>query len=70
VVKSESSTILDEVLSGQTPLLVAAKQVRHLATLVSGFRHTTAEEHVRFGAIVGPDVLFDDVVVPAINTSL
>jgi NAD(P)H-nitrite reductase large subunit len=66
LLKSENVAMLERVLCGQVPLLVAAKQLKQVAALVDAYRAAAAVDRVAFARAVGPTVLFDDTLVPAI----
>jgi len=67
VLQSEDEPLLQRVLSGDVSLLAAAKQVRQVAELVAAYRKTSAADHVAFARTIGPTVLFDDMLVPAVD---
>jgi hypothetical protein len=66
LLKSENTTLLNAVVGGQVPLLAAAAQVTRLADLVDAFRKANAGDRVSFAQAVGPTVLFDTSLVPAL----
>jgi hypothetical protein len=66
LLRSENATTLERVLQGQLPLQVAARQVKQLAALVDAYRTAAAADRVAFAKAIGPTVLFDSALVPAI----
>ena len=66
LVKAEASELLEEVKRGRLPLLQAARRVAKVAALVDAFRHADADEKVEFARTVGAEILFDDLVSPAL----
>jgi hypothetical protein len=65
LLKAENASLLGSVLTGTVPLLVAARQSRHAAELVAAYRQATAADRVAFAKAIGPTVLFDNDLVPA-----
>ena len=41
------------------------KQARQLGELVAAYRSATASDRIAFAKVVGPDTIFDTVLVPA-----
>jgi hypothetical protein len=66
ILASENQSVLVAVLKGRMPLLAAAKGVRQLGSLVSSFRAASAADRVQFARTIGPTVLFDTSLVPAL----
>jgi hypothetical protein len=66
LLQSEKKSLLGDVIKGRVPLLAAAREVERLAKLVTAFRQGTAADRVAFAKIVGPTVLFDTSLVPAL----
>jgi hypothetical protein len=68
--RAENSALRDRVLRGCIPLMEAARQVEHIAGLVRAYRAASTADCVGFvKAVGGPTVLFDTVLVPAINAA-
>jgi hypothetical protein len=67
VLQSEDKALLHRVLSGDVSLLAAAKQVQQVAKLVAAHRKASAADRVAYARTIGPTVLFDDMLVPAID---
>ena len=58
------------VLRGYIPLMEAARQVEQIAALVRAYRVASTADCIEFVKAVGdPTVLFDTVLVPAINAT-
>jgi hypothetical protein len=66
LLQSENATMLERVLRGHIPLSTAAQQLKQVAALVDAYRAAAAVERVAFARAVGPTVLFDNMLVPAI----
>jgi len=66
VLQSENTTMRTAVLEGRTPLPAAAKAIEQLADLVHAYRKASAGARVAFAKAVGPTVLFDTSLVPAL----
>jgi hypothetical protein len=64
---SENISLMDDVFIGTVPLLAAARSCRQLAKLVEAYRKTTLADHIAFGKQIGPGVLWDEAIVPAIS---
>ncbi len=63
VLRAENSVLLDRVLCGHVSLLAAASQVRRLVDLIAAYRAATEKDHVASFRVVGPDRVFDEVVL-------
>jgi hypothetical protein len=59
--------LMDRVLSGQVPLLVAGGRVKDVAKLIAAFSAASAADRVAFAKAIGPTVLFDDTLAPAVD---
>jgi hypothetical protein len=46
ILKSEDQSLLDQVLLGQIPLLMAAKQVRRVADIVAAYRNASEKDPI------------------------
>lgn len=66
LLQSDNVTLTNEVLTGHVGLLEAARQVKHVARLVMAYRKASSADRVAFARAIGPTVLFDDTLVPAI----
>jgi len=66
LLKAENTSLLARVVAGEILILAAAREVERLSKLVASYRAATANDHVAFAKIVGPTVLFDDMLVPAV----
>lgn len=64
--KTENLSLLVDVLAGELPLLVAAKQVAQLGRLVDAYRKASAADRVAFANAVGVGALWDETIAPAI----
>jgi hypothetical protein len=69
VLTAENPALRGRVLRGWIPLMEAARQVEQVATLVRAYRAASAADRVEFAKIVGPTVLFDTALVPAIDAT-
>ena len=65
LLKSEDQSLVSAVIRGFVPILAAAKQARQLGELVAAYRSATASDRIAFAKVVGPDTIFDTVLVPA-----
>jgi hypothetical protein len=63
---SENTTMLEQALRGQMPLLAAAAQMKRIAKLVNAYRAASAADRVAFARTIGPTTLFDGTLVPAL----
>jgi hypothetical protein len=65
LIKAGDDGLVKQVLRGSMSLLAAARSVRRVG-MVEDFGMSSAAERRLFGQVVGPAVLFDDVVVAAL----
>ena len=63
---SGDAELLRDVLSGHIGLLEAARRVKPVARLIAAYREATVADRVAFARAIGPTVVFDDALVPAI----
>jgi hypothetical protein len=66
VLESENTSLIADVINGRVGLLAAAQQVKQLGALVSAYRQASAADRVAFAKTIGPTVLFDTSLVPAL----
>jgi hypothetical protein len=66
LLRSEDRALLNRVLAGEVPLEEAAKQVRKLAKVVSGFRAMSPSERALLGRTLGIATVWDELIVPAL----
>jgi hypothetical protein len=66
ILAAENTSLIAGVINGGVPLLAAAREVKRLGTLVSAYRAASAADRVAFAKAVGPTVLFDSTLVPAL----
>ena len=66
ILESENKGLLADIINGRVPLLGAAREVQRLGALVSAYRQASAADRVAFARAVGPTVLFDTSLVPAL----
>jgi len=66
ILRSENKELLVDVVKGRVPLLEAARETQRLSVLVSAYREASASDRVNFAKAVGPTVLFDTALVPAL----
>jgi len=68
--RAENSTLQGRVLRGWIPLTEAARQVEQVAALVRAYRVASTADCIEFvKAVGGPTILFDTLLVPAINAA-
>jgi hypothetical protein len=65
ILRSEDVSIRDQVLTGRLSLLAAASLVEKRSKIVAAYRQATAADRVAFAKTIGPTVLFDNDLVPA-----
>jgi hypothetical protein len=53
IIRSEDRALLEEVLRGDVPLLMAAKRVKRVADLISAYRNATNEDLVKAAKVIG-----------------
>jgi len=66
ILAAENTSLIADVINGRVPLLAAAREVQRLGALVSAYRQASAADRVAFARVVGPTVLFDTSLVPAL----
>jgi hypothetical protein len=66
LLRSENRSLIAAVARGNVPLLAAARGMQQLGTLVWAYRQASAADRVAFAKAVGPTVLFDTSLVPAL----
>ena len=66
LLQSESHELLARVLSGQVPLLAAARRVKTLSALVEAYRKADPATRIEFGRQIGVADLWDGSIVPAL----
>ena len=66
LLRSENRSLCDAALGGRVPLHVAAQQLKRLGELVAAYRQASAADRVAFAKAIGPNVLFDTSLVPAL----
>jgi hypothetical protein len=62
LLKAENETVLQRVLAGQEPLVVAAHLARRTADLVFAYRCAGAADRVAFARTCGTEAIFDVLV--------
>jgi hypothetical protein len=65
IVESKDEVLLDAVLAGEVPVLAAAAQVEGLVKLLKAYAVATGANKIMFTRITGHEVLFDEMIVPA-----
>lgn len=65
IVAAENTALLNDIIGGNIPVLTAAAQVKQLSKLIAAFRTASADDRVAFARTIGPTVLFDNTLVPA-----
>jgi hypothetical protein len=66
LLQAENTSLLADVIKGRVPLLQAAREAERLGTLVAAYRAASAADRVAFAKAVGPTVLFETSLVPAL----
>jgi hypothetical protein len=66
ILRAENRTLLAKVAKGEVALLAAAREVKRLGALVTAYRQASAADRVAFAKAVGPTVLFDTTLIPAL----
>jgi hypothetical protein len=66
LIRSENNSLIEKVLYGEITILAAAHEVKRLGVLVAAFRKASAADRVAFARAIGPSVLFDTSLVPAL----
>jgi hypothetical protein len=66
LLRSENTSLMAKVAKGEVSLLAAAREVRRLAKIVAAYRAGSAADRVAFAKAVGPTILFDTSLVPAL----
>jgi hypothetical protein len=65
LLKSENVSLLDQVLTGDVPVLAAAKQVKRLAALVSAYRCADGRDRVAFMRTCGAEGILNELAEAA-----
>jgi hypothetical protein len=68
VLATEDPDLLDQVIAGELPLLSTAENNKARARFVEAFRAMTATDKAAAGATLSAEILFDELVIPAIGT--
>jgi hypothetical protein len=66
ILAAENTSLVADVVNGRVPLLATAREVKRLGELVAAYRKASAADRVAFARAVGPTVLFDTSLVPAL----
>ena len=66
VLKTEDPALQQQVLEGCCSLLATAAEVRNRSALIDAYRTASTADRIAFAKAVGADMLFDNVVVPAV----
>jgi len=66
ILRTENAQLRERVLTGKVALLAAARSAEGAAKLVAAWRTASAADRVTLARTVGPTILFDDVLVPAL----
>jgi hypothetical protein len=66
LLRSENTSLMAKVAKGKVSMLAAAREVKRLGALVTAYRQASAADRVAFAKAVGPTVLFDTSLVPAL----
>jgi hypothetical protein len=66
ILKVDDAALTNNVLSGQRPLMAAAKSVKNAADLIAAFWASSGAERRLFGKTITPATIFDEVVCAAL----
>jgi hypothetical protein len=66
ILHAEDALLIERVRAGKVPLLTAARSAMGAAKLVAAWRTASAADRVALARTVGPSVLFDTALVPAL----
>jgi hypothetical protein len=66
IIEADQAPLASFVLTGRETLSRGARKVRSQARLISAFKKATPDDRIALGLAVGADLLFDDVVTPAL----
>ena len=66
ILHAEDALLVERVRTGKVSLLTAARSAMGAAKLVAAWRTASAADRVALARTVGPSILFDSVVVPAL----
>jgi hypothetical protein len=67
LLQAEDGSLQTLVHRGRVPLLDAAATVKNRAALIKAYRTATAADLAALARAVGPDRVFDNVIVPALS---
>lgn len=65
LVADDDQSLLGDVLHGQGDIVYAAKQVRPLVELRTAYGKLSPQQRIQWAEEEGPNILFDEVIVPA-----
>ena len=65
VLQHDDPRLVDQILRGKIPLMVAAGLLRKRGNLVKSFRQASPKDRVDAARVLGPERIFDEVLVPA-----
>ena len=66
VVQYDDPRLIDQILRGKIPLMVAANLLRKRGKLVKAFRKASPKDRVAAARVIGPDRIFDEMLAPAL----
>jgi pyrroline-5-carboxylate reductase len=66
ILHAEDAQLRERVLTGEVSLLIAARSASGAAKLVAAWRTASAADRVTLARTVGPTILFDSALVPAL----
>jgi hypothetical protein len=58
--------LTDQILRGKIPLMVAANLLRKRTNIVKSFRKASAADRIDAARVIGPEQIFDEMLVPAL----
>lgn len=67
LIESENISLISMVREGRVPLLDAAASVKKRLALIKAYREASPADRVALARTIGPTVVFDNVVSPALN---
>jgi hypothetical protein len=66
IIQTGDAELITDVLTGRRPLLATAAEVRNRALLMEAFRTCDQADIVAAARMLGPEAIFDQMVVPVL----
>jgi hypothetical protein len=66
VMQHDDPRLVDQILRGKIPLLMAADLLRKRTNIVKSFRRGSVEDRIDAARVIGPERIFDEMLVPAL----